>query len=138
MTNEKKRLPGKSVTEQLPFYPDLTAKEQEPFFCLYVDETVLGDKPDPKDNIPVFILADAETGEEVFCTQSYAIKKTIEAAKSDLKDLTNVVFYFQFLGKEMVKGKPFNKFNGRYMTLKEYDEWKKADSPSLKVKKEKD
>jgi hypothetical protein len=126
MKNEKKN-PFKKVTEQLPFYPDLTKTEQEPFYCSFVGETELGDKPDAKDRIPVFILADANTGEEVFCVQSYAVKKTIEAARKDYKDLNDVIFCFQFLGKTEVKGKPFNKFNGSYCTLQEYNDFFKSD-----------
>ena len=58
----KKQNPFKTVTRQLPFYPDLTNDQQEPFFCVYVDETELGDKLDAKDRIPVYILADVKTG----------------------------------------------------------------------------
>jgi hypothetical protein len=134
MRNEKKN-PFKKVTEQLPFYPDLTKTEQEPFYCSLVGETELGDDPDEKKRIPVFILADANTGEEVFCVQSYAVKKTIEAARKEHKDLTNVVFCFQFLGKTEVKGKPFNKFNGSYCTLDEYTNYVKE--PDVKPEKAK-
>ena len=136
MKNEKKN-PFKKVTEQLPFYPDLTKTEQEPFYCAYVDATELGDDPDPKKHIPVFILADVQTGEQVFCVQSYAVKKTIEAAKAEHKDLTNVVFCFQFLGKTEVKGKPFNKFNGSYCTLQEYELFFKDEQPETTGKPEK-
>jgi len=115
---KEKNNPFKKVTEQLPFYPDLTQEKQEPFYCMYAGETTLGD--DPSKALPAFILADANTGEEVFCIKSYAVKKTIEAARADLKDLTNIVFCFEFLGKTEVKGKPFNKFNGSYCTLEDY------------------
>lgn len=124
MKNEKS--PFKRVTEQLPFYPDLTKTEQEPFYCSYVSETILGDNEDPKKNIPVFTLADIETGEEVFCVQSYAVKKTIEAARRQVKDLNDVVFCFEFLGKTEVNGKPFNKFNGSYCLVSEYEAYKLA------------
>jgi hypothetical protein len=66
--------------------------------------------------------------------QSYAIKKTIEAAKKENKDLTNIVFRFEFLGKTEVHGKPFNKFNGSYCTLEDYEAYKKADEPAVKSK----
>lgn len=125
MTKEKSN-PFKTVTKQLPFYPDLTNEQQEPFFCSYVDETELGDDPDPKKHIPVFIMANAETGEEVFVTKSYAIQKTITAARNELKDLTNVVFRFEFQGKTTVKGKPFNKFDASYCKLEDYEAWKLA------------
>jgi hypothetical protein len=132
---KEKRDPFKKVTENLPFYPDNTKEKQEPFFCVYIDETELGDDPDPKKHIPVFILADVETGEEVFCTQSYAIKKAIEAARKDNKDLRDVVFKFEFEGKTEVKGKPFNKFNTGYCSLEDYQSYKKVDEPAIKAKK---
>jgi hypothetical protein len=73
----------------------------------------------------VFILADVETGEEVFCMQSFAIKKTIEAAKKEFgDDISEVVFRFEFLGKTEVHGKPFNKFNGSYCTMSDYSAFK--------------
>ena len=122
----KAKNPFVDVTKQLPFYPDLTQTEQEPFYCAYVGETILGDKPDPKDNIPCFILAHADTGEEVFATKSYAIQKTIQAAKKQHDDLNDVIFCFQFLGKTVVNGKPFNKFNGSYCTVAEYENYKLA------------
>jgi hypothetical protein len=131
---KEKKSPFKKVNEQLPFYPDLTKEKQEPFYCSYVDETVLGDDPDPKKRIPVFILADVETGEEVFCIQSYAVKKTIERAREEFKSLNNVVFELEYLGKTEVKGKPFNKFNTGYCSLDDYEAFLKAEAPVKKTK----
>lgn len=136
MSKEKSN-PFKSVTKQLPFYPDLTQEQQEPFYCTYVGETILGDHADEKDNIPCFILADAETGEEVFCTKSYAINKTIEAAKREHSNLNDVIFRFEFQGKTTVKGKPFNKFDASYCSLTDYNAWKAANEPEVKAVKAK-
>ena len=132
---KEKNNPFKTVSKNLPFYPDLTEGSQDPFYCQYVSETELGDDPDPKKHIPVFILADVSTGEEVFCTQSYAIKKAIEAAKKDFTSLNDVVFCFKFEGKTEVKGKPFNKFDTSYCSLTDYQAYLKAEEkPEAKKK----
>jgi len=121
-TTQKQRSPFKTVSKNLPFYPDLTNEEQKAFIGCYVSEQILGDKPDPKDNIPVFIFADVETGEEVFITQSYAITKAIEAARREFNNnIKDVVFTFTFKGKTEVHGKPFNQFDTGYCTLEEYN-----------------
>jgi hypothetical protein len=124
-TNEKKTNPFKVVSEQLPFYPDLTNEQQEPFFCTVVSETEIGDKPEKK--MPVYILADVETGEEVFCLQSYSVKKVIEAAKAAIGNLSDAVIKLHFKGKTTVKGKPFNLFDTAYCSLEDYKAFKLAE-----------
>jgi hypothetical protein len=120
MTEQKKN-PFKTVSEQLPFFPDLTAAKQEPFVGVYVDSLILGDSQDVKEQIPVYIFADVKTGEKVFIIQSYAIKKAVEAARKEFQNISEIVFRFEFLGKTEVSGKPFNKFNTGYCTLHDYE-----------------
>lgn len=134
MTNEKKS-PFKTVSEQLPFYPDLTKDKQQPFIGVYLDSIILGDSTDPKEQIPVYIFADVETGEKVFIVQSYAIKKAVEAAKREYQEILDIVFRFEFLGKTEVNGKPFNKFNTGYCTLDVYE--KSKELPTLDEPKKK-
>ena len=120
--------PFVTVSKQLPFYPDQTEEKNEPFEGSYVSETELGDDPDPKKHIPVYVFANADTGEEVFITKSYAIQKAVEAARRIHTDLNNVVFRFEFLGKGIIKktGKPFNQFNTSYCTLEQYQAYRES------------
>jgi len=37
-TNQKQRSPFKTVSKNLPFYPDLTNEEQKPFIGCYISE----------------------------------------------------------------------------------------------------
>lgn len=125
MTENKKKNPFKAVSENLPFFPNTRdLKEGEkvaPFTGLYVDESVLGDDPDIKNRIPVYIFAEIETGEHYFVTQSYAITKAVQTAKEKLGSLVDVVFTFTYKGKTMNKnGKPFNQIDTGYCTLNEY------------------
>lgn len=125
MTENKKKNPFKAVSENLPFFPNTKdLKEGEkvaPFTGLYVDESVLGDDPDIKNRIPVYIFAEIETGEHYFVTQSYAITKAVKTAKEKLGSLNDVVFTFNYKGKTMNKnGKPFNQIDTAYCTLSEY------------------
>jgi hypothetical protein len=122
---EKKKSPFKSVSENLPFFPNTKdLKEGEkvpPFTGLYVDSMVLGDSPKLEDRIPVYIFAEVSTGEHYFVTQSYAITKAINVAKEKLGTLSDVVFTFNYKGKTMNKnGKPFNQIDTAYCTLSEY------------------
>jgi hypothetical protein len=133
---KEKKSPFKTVSKNLPFYPDLTNEQQEALYCSYVDETELGEDPDPKKHIPVYIIADVKTGEQLFITRSYAITKAIEAARKDFKSLENVVFRFEFLGKTKIKGdKPFNKFDTSYCSLEDYEAYMKAEEPVQRTKK---
>ena len=120
MTKQKND-PFETVSENLPFFPDKETGGEQSVICLYDNETVLGDDPDPLKRIPVFIVVDMETGEKKYITQSYAIKKAIETARKKLNTLKDVVFRFTFKGQTIVNGKPFNQFNTAFCTLKDYE-----------------
>ena len=83
---EKKKSPFKSVSENLPFWPNTKDMKEgetvQPFTGLYIDTMVLGDNPDIKERIPVYIFAEIETGEHHFVTQSYAITKAVEIGRA--------------------------------------------------------
>lgn len=134
MKNEKEQTPFKTVSKNLPFFPDLKDEHNPPFIGVYVQSQFLGDSPEEKDQIPVYIFADVETGEEKFVIQSYAIKKAVEAAKKEFSTLQDVVFRFEFLGKTEVKGKPFNQFNTGYCTLEDYEASMRNLAPEKKKK----
>lgn len=126
----------KTVSENLPFYPDMKSTEEAqkvPFECIIVNETVLGDDPDPKERIPVYVAADVNTGEKFYVVQSYAVKKVVEAAKAEHSDMNQIVIRLEFKGKTTVNGKPFNQFTTGYCTLQEYQEVE----PELKSAKKK-
>jgi len=115
----------KTVSENLPFYPDMHGTEEQqklPFECEILNEMELGDNPDPKERIPVYVAADVVTGEKKYIVQSYAVKKAVEAAKADIGTLSNVVFRFEFKGKTVVNGKPFNQFTTGYCTMQQFKE----------------
>jgi hypothetical protein len=125
MEKQTKKNPFKSVSENLPFWPN--TKEQKegekivPFTGVYVDTMVLGDSPKVEDRIPVYVFAEIETGEHYFVTQSYAITKAVNTAKEKNGTLTDIVFNFIYKGKTMNKnGKPFNQIDTSYCTLAEY------------------
>lgn len=122
---EKKKNPFKSVSENLPFWPNTKdQKEGEsiaPFTGVFVDTMVLGDSPKVEDRIPVYVFAHIETGEHYFVTQSYAITKAVNTAKEKNGSLTDIVFNFNYKGKTMNKnGKPFNQIDTSYCTLAEW------------------
>jgi hypothetical protein len=137
MKKENKRTPFKTVSEQLPFYPDMKNETDihKPFVGSLVGETVLGDDPDPVKNIPVFIFANYETGEKVFIVKYYAIKKAVDRAKADGLNLSDVLFQFVFKEKTEVNGKPFNQFNTGYCSIEDYEAYEKGiEKPEKKVK----
>jgi len=121
---EKKKSPFKTISENLPFYPDMKDESEnvhQPFIGSYVGSSILGDDPDPTKQIPVYTFAKVDTGENFFIVQSYAIKKCVEAAKKEFDSLNNIIFQFIFKGKTTVNGKPFNQFTTGYCTSEEYD-----------------
>lgn len=121
MTNTKHD-PFKSISENLPFWPDQENVNPEPFEGVFIDDSlVLGEDPDPTKNIPVFIFADAKTGEKFFIVKAYAINKAVEKVKAVVPSLENIVFRFDFKGKTMSKGKPYNQFDTAYCTVQEYN-----------------
>ena len=128
----------KTVSENLPFYPDMHGTEEQqklPFECEILNEMELGDNPDPKERIPVYVAADVATGEKKYIVQSYAVKKAVEAAKADIGTLSNVVFRFEFKGKTVVNGKPFNQFTTGYCTMADYKDEPVADKKAAPKKK---
>lgn len=122
MTNQK-HSPFKTVSENLPFYPnkDLSVAEQGPFIGLYLGSTILGENADTTKNIPVFIFGEHATGEKFFIPQSYSIKKAVEAAQKEYGNISDIVFQFLYKGKGDADGKPFNLFTTGYCTLEEYE-----------------
>lgn len=121
MTNTTNN-PFKSISENLPFWPDKENENPQPFTGVLIDDTmVLGEDPDPTKNVPVFVFADIETGEKFFIVKSYAINKAVEKVKSTGVNLDTIVFRFEFKGKTMAKGKPFNQFDTAYCTVQEYE-----------------
>ena len=117
-----KKDPFNSVSEQLKFFPDLNDESNRIFIGGYVASSELGDDPDPQKHIPVYKFADIATGEMFWIVQSYAIKKAVEAAKKEYGSLVDVIFRFEFVGKTVVNGKPFNQYNTGYCTREEYEE----------------
>jgi hypothetical protein len=89
------------------------------FIGTYENTIVLGDEEPFNANI----FTEIETGVQKFVTDSYSIAKAIKQAKAEYEaEMTanNIVFQIEFLGKAMVKGKPFNRFNIGYCTLEAY------------------
>ena len=124
MTNTKNN-PFKSISENLPFWPDKTNEHPTPedniFTGVLIDESrILGEDPDPQKNTPVFVFAEIETGEKFFIVQSYAVKKAVEKVQAAGENLDQIVFRFEFKGKSESKGKPFNQFDTAYCSLQEY------------------
>lgn len=142
MTNTKNN-PFKSISENLPFWPDKTKEHPTPedniFTGVLVDESrILGEDPDPQKNTPVFVFAEIETGEKFFIVQSYAVKKAVEKVQASGENLDQIVFRFEFKGKSESKGKPFNQFDTAYCTLQEYQYMNNpqtSEVPEGKVKK---
>ena len=125
MTNTTNN-PFKSISENLPFWPDKTNENPTPednvFTGVLIDDSmVLGEDPDPTKNVPVFVFAEIETGEKFFIVKSYAVNKAVEKVKASGANLDQIVFRFEFKGKTMAKGKPFNQFDTAYCTIQEYE-----------------
>lgn len=129
-----KKSPFKTVSRQLPFWPDMTTEDHRPFIGTYESSQNLGDSPNTEDQIPVYVFADINTGELVYIIQSYSIKKAVEAAKKEYGTLNDIVFSFEFKGKTVVKGKPFNLFETGFCTLKDYQDF---NEPVIEEKKPK-
>lgn len=130
-----KKSPFKTVSRQLPFWPDMTDENHKPFTGLYDSSANLGDSPNADDQIPVYVFAEINTGELVYIIQSYSIKKAVEAAKKEYGTLNDIVFNFDFKGKTVVKGKPFNLFETGYCTLQDFRDFNEAPIEGKKSKK---
>lgn len=121
MTDTKSNSPFKSISENLPFWPDKENPNSEPFTGVLIDDSmVLGEDADPTKNVPVYVFAEIETGEKFFVIQSYAIKKAVEKVQATGAALNDIVFRFTFKGKSESKGKPYNQFDTAYCTTQEY------------------
>jgi hypothetical protein len=118
-----KKSPFKTISENLPFYPDMkdqSEKIHEPFIGTYIGSAILGDSPKPEEQIPVYTFAKLN-GDCYYVCQSYAIKKAVETAKKEYDTLNDIVFQFIFKEKSESGGKPFNVFTTGYCTLEQYN-----------------
>lgn len=119
----KKENVFRKVIENLPFHnfesnPELTG--------IYENELTLGEK----EPFEVYIFRDIESGERVFITKSYSIQKTVEKVREN-NDLKDIIFQFIFQGKDIVNGKPFNKFACGYCTTDEYMNAEVQENPVI-------
>lgn len=120
---ERKQSPFKTVSENLPFYPDMkiAVADQQPFIGMCIGSQILGENPDTTKNIPVYIFVGHPTGDKFFVTQSYSIRKAVEAAQKEYGNIIDIVFQFLYKGKGDADGKPFNLFTTGYCTVEEYE-----------------
>jgi hypothetical protein len=117
----EKRNPFKTVVQNLKFH---NFEEEPELTALYKNTVTLGDEDDPTKTFVANIMADVQTGEEKYVGNSYSIEKAIKSAKAEYKEMmSDVVFKIEFLGKTMVKGKPFNQFKIGYCLIDEYQEF---------------
>ena len=122
----KKTDPFKTVSKNLPFWPD--TKNQQPgekitpFVGVYSSKSILGDNEESEKNTPVYIFTELPSGEQYFLTQSYAITKALEVAKAEGANMEQTVFKFDFIGKTESNGKPFNQIDTGYCSLQQYEE----------------
>ena len=122
--SQKAKSPFKTISENLPFYPNMKDESEnihKPFIGVYESSSILGDSPKPEEQIPVYTFVEVATGEKFYITQSYAIKKCVEAAKKEFDSLNDIAFQFIFKEKTTVNGKPFNVFTTGYCTLEQYE-----------------
>lgn len=80
----------------------------------------VGSKEKPE-GFDMHVFVDFETGEEVYLSNVHAITKTIENIKS-IGNPADYVLEFEWLGKTVVKGKPFNKFATGYYLVSDFNE----------------
>lgn len=114
--------PFRTVIQNLAFH---NFEEHKKLVALYKDTVTLGDEEDPEKTFTANVMVDLESGEEKYVQNSYSISKAISKAKIEFKDsetgLKDVVFEIEFLGKTMLKGKPFNQFKIGYCTMEQYE-----------------
>lgn len=79
------------------------------FVGQYVRTDNFHDKVQQKD-FSLYVFEEWETGKRYHIDSSHTIAKTVEGEKAEGTDFSKVVFMIQFLGKTMLKGKPFNQF----------------------------
>jgi hypothetical protein len=139
--SNKTKSPFKTISENLPFYPNMKDESEsihKPFIGVYESSSILGDSPKAEEQIPVYTFVELATGEKYYITQSYAIKKCVEAAKKEFDSLLDIVFQFIFKEKTTVNGKPFNVFTTGYCTMEQYEASLKDgvdEAPKAKGKK---
>jgi hypothetical protein len=138
MTNHKSS-PFKTVSENLPFYPnkDVAVADQLPFIGTIEGSQILGENPDITKNIPVYIAVEHATGEKFFITQAYSIKKAVESAQKEYGTIADIVFQFLYKGKGDADGKPFNLFTTGYCTLEEYEASLAVEEEKVEIPKRK-
>jgi len=119
--------PFKTVVNSLSFHK---FDEEPNFIGLYKDTVTLGADEDSEapekgkepETYIANIFVDMSTGEEVYIGNSYAVNKAIKNARATQhEEITNTVFSIEFLGKTMVKNKPFNQFKIGYCSLEDYE-----------------
>jgi len=118
---EKKASPFKMAVQNLSFHQ---FEEQKNLVALYKDTVVLGDEEaeDPTKTFTANVMVDLATGEEKYVQNAYSIAKAIKMARTEYKEqIREVVFEIEFLGKTMLKGKPFNQFKIGYCLLSDYE-----------------
>ena len=112
--------PFKNVVRSLPMH---NFNENPKLICLYKGIETLGDEENlDKDGNPkifdVMFCTDLDTGEEIHCPLPYLIEKAVKSATAN-----KTVFEIIFLGKDEVKGQPFNRFNINSCTVDEYEKF---------------
>jgi hypothetical protein len=117
-----KATPFRTVVQNLAFH---NFEEQKILTAIYKDTVTLGDEDDPEKTFTANVMVDTDTGEEKYVQNSYSINKAIHKAHLEYKEqITDVVFQIEFLGKTMLKGKPFNQFKIGYCTVEEFESFK--------------
>lgn len=117
-TNVKEtKTPFKQTVANYPFWD---FEKESKFTGVYCETVILGDKETFQANV----FVNADTGEYVYVSDSYSIRKAITNAGKELPDeLKNrlIMFSIEFLGKTEINGKPFNQFNIGYCTTEQYE-----------------
>jgi hypothetical protein len=111
-----KQSPFKTVVSNLAFHKF----DEEPILvALFKDTQTLGEDDE---TFTANVMVNMATGEEIYVQNAYSIEKAIKTAKREYPDgIADIVFHIEFLGKTMLKGKPFNQFKIGYCTYEEYD-----------------
>jgi len=123
--------PFQSAIVNLEFH---NFEEYPVFIGIFKDTQMVGDEVPFKANI----FINLETGEDVFVANNYSIEKSIKLAKEKYQSgLTDLVFRIEYLGKTVIKGKPFCRFNIGYCTLDEYEKYDKSVTESIPTGKKK-
>lgn len=114
-TTEKKRNPFKSQVENLETFK--FTEETPDYLGVYVKTNTLKNQEGKPFKLNVF--ADPVTGEQVQLGDNYSIERAISEARDEYPN-TDIVFKIHFLGKTVVKGKPFSRFRIETCPLSDY------------------